>query len=152
MAYSIVPPLFVEMLIGKASPWSEAKMRKASPICFKRQLQQIPLDFALASAKTQTATAVNTTATAMIATNSIRVNEESRRPWWNEVIVLKESPTDLSRRRSRQAPVANLRNQPAAHCRLPAEGCPNVDEFPSSNPPVDLSSAKESEPCLEGHS
>jgi len=82
-------------------------MRKASPICFKRQLQQIPRDFALASARAQTARAVNTMATEMIEANSIRVNAESRLPWWwNEVIFLKESPAGSLRRRKAAAPVA----------------------------------------------
>src|SRR5437867_10398582 len=75
------------MPMGKLPPWSEAKMRKASPICFNRQLQLILFDFALASARAQAARAVNTTTTAMIATNSIRVTPESRPPGWNEVIV-----------------------------------------------------------------
>ena len=81
-------------------------MRKASPICFKRQLQQIPRDFALASARAQTARAVNTITTEMIAANSIRVNAESRLLWWNEVIFLKESPAGWLLRRKAAAPVA----------------------------------------------
>src|SRR2546421_11740157 len=55
VAYSIEPPLFVETRIGKASPRSLAKMRKESPICFKRQLQPIFRDFSLAFAKAETA-------------------------------------------------------------------------------------------------
>src|SRR6266853_4909965 len=128
MAYSIVPPLFVEILIGKASPLSEAKMRKASPICFNRQLQQIPRDLVLASARAQTARAANTTTTAMIATNSIRVNAVTRQPWWNEVIFVKESPAGSSLRRNRVAPFAALRNQHAARCHRQTARCRRVDE------------------------
>src|SRR2546425_9654400 len=82
-------------------------MPKASPICFKRQLQLILRDFALASERTQTARVVNTTPTAIIATNSIRVIAERRRRWWNGLIFVKESPTGWLPRRSRATPFAD---------------------------------------------
>src|SRR5437879_4219553 len=70
VTYSIEPPLLVETAVGNASPWSLAKMRKESPICFRRQLQLMFRDFALAFAKAGTARATSTNATAMIASNS----------------------------------------------------------------------------------
>src|ERR1700757_3743120 len=60
VTYSIEPPLLVETVIGNASPWSVAKMRKDSPICLRLQLQPIFRDLALALANAGTARATST--------------------------------------------------------------------------------------------
>src|SRR5437879_11977194 len=95
VTYSIEPPLLVETVIGNASPWSLAKMRKESPICFRRPLQLMLRDFALAFAKAGTARATSTNATAMIASNSFSVNEATRLSW-DGFICLKEWPAGSS--------------------------------------------------------